>query len=295
MIRYKITLNELENLVGEKWLKKAKARTTKFKNKGFYEEKSSIWSEIKEIYMTLQGDSKCAFCERKLESVERGKGEQAVEHFRPKGLVKHWELSVDASNLNISLTKVSDDNKGYYLLAYHLFNYSASCNPCNSVLKGSYFPVKGNYDLQGNDPNNLKAEMPYLIYPISDFDDDPEDLIYFVGISPVSKKTSGFEFERAFVTIRFFELDNQANRSNLFLERANIIVALFPQLENLTKNVSQAEKDIAQILINGFTSEKCSHTNCARSFVKLFNTDKAKARQIFQDASKYIASKSSPR
>ena len=231
--------------------------------------------------MTLQGDCKCAFCERKLESVERGKGEQAVEHFRPKGLVKHWELPVGDAAPTIQLSKVDDTNKGYFLLAYHLFNYTASCIPCNSALKGNYFPIAGNYNLQGDDPLGLIDEKAYLIYPLGDFDDDPEELIHFAGVSPVPVEKNGFKFERAFITIKFFELDNRATRMNMFLERANIIITMFPFLQKLDDgNTPEKAKETARLLIESYTSENCAHTNCARSFKKLFEKMRLKPKNF---------------
>jgi len=93
MIGYPISKTKLKALIGAKsatWLTRADALTEEFRRKGKYREKSTIWSEVKEIYMDLQGESKCAYCERKLEAVAHGKAEQDVEHFRPKGNVKAW-------------------------------------------------------------------------------------------------------------------------------------------------------------------------------------------------------------
>ena len=93
MINYPISLAELAHLIEThrpNWLNRAEARTIRFQQIGKYDEPSSIWSEVKEVYMSLQGDSKCVFCERKLESVKHGLIEQDVEHFRPKKKVKKW-------------------------------------------------------------------------------------------------------------------------------------------------------------------------------------------------------------
>jgi hypothetical protein len=95
MIAYQITKSKLESLIDAEapgWRQRAALRTEGFRQKGRYEEDSSIWSEVKVVYMRLQGDCKCAYCERKLESIDFGKIEQDVEHFRPKGSVRAWKL-----------------------------------------------------------------------------------------------------------------------------------------------------------------------------------------------------------
>ena len=58
MIRYPITRAGLEALITKQsadWLARADERTKEFKKLGRFEEKSSIWSEVKPVYMKLQG------------------------------------------------------------------------------------------------------------------------------------------------------------------------------------------------------------------------------------------------
>jgi hypothetical protein len=295
MIGYSISQANLEKRIEDEspgWLNKAKERTEKLRKEGCYKEKSSIWSKAKPVYMKLQGNCKCAYCERKLESVDYGKIEQDVEHFRPKGKVKNWRVPKLLSDQGINPTKVPNDDSGYYLLPYHLFNYTAACKPCNSVLKKDYFPIAGNYDLKGEDPKILLKEKPYLIYPIGDFDDAPENLICFHGASPQAVVSSGYKRERALVTIEFFKLDNGTKRKNLFIERARIIVTLHPFLEKLANGAVGTEKADSQKIVNGFTSPKAPHTNCACSFKHLFETDRAEAKAVFDKAVLLIASAS---
>src|SRR5260221_1573301 len=102
--------------------------------------------------MNLQGESKCSFCERKLESVEFGKGEQAVEHFRPKGNIKPWKLPAGLTAAGVALATPPAQKSGYFLLSYDLFHYSAACHPCNSALKREYFPVAKAHTLDGDCP-----------------------------------------------------------------------------------------------------------------------------------------------
>lgn len=147
MIRYPITKAKLTKDIGQDWLDRAAERTKVFKQQGFYEEKSSIWSEAKPVYMKLQGNGKCAYCERQMEETALGKVEQDVEHFRPKGNVKAWKPSKSLTDAGIPFTPVPASGLGYYLLPYHPFNYAAACKPCNSTLKKDQFPIAASYNL----------------------------------------------------------------------------------------------------------------------------------------------------
>ena len=293
MIQYRITRENLEKEIEVQapgWLAKAQTRTERFRRLGYYKETSSIWSEVKAVYMRLQGNSKCAYCERKLESIDYGKGEQDVEHFRPKSSVRAWKAPKSLTDQRVTFTEVPSASYGYYLLPYHLLNYSAACKPCNSALKKDYFPIASAYNLRGEEPEDLLREKPYLMYPIGRFDDDPQDLLEFYGTSPRPRKKAGHNRRRALVTIEFFKLDDAVKRKNLFRERAQILVALFPQLEKIQTARSTAARTAAKKLIDGFTSPVAPHTNCARSFTRLFESDPAEARTVFDKASEFVLS-----
>lgn len=293
MIGYKISREDLEariEVAAPGWLKKAAARTEKFRKSGVYNEQSSIWSVVKHVYMKLQGDCKCVFCERKLEAIEIGKVEQDVEHFRPKGRIRKWELPKHIADKGIIATEVPKEDRGYYLLPYNPFNYAASCKPCNSILKSDYFPVAGDYNLNGDDPKELLKEKPFLIYPISDIDKNPEELIQFYGVSPQPVAKGGHDRARALVTIEFFKLDDETQRKNLIRERAMVIVGMYPQLENMKDGKTSAVKKVATKIIEGFTAPSSPHTNCARCFKKLFEKDQTEAAAIFERASDYFIS-----
>ena len=130
---------EIENHpnVRKGWLREAAKRTAQFKSDACYQEKSSIWSEVKPIYMRLQGDCKCAYCERKLESVTYGKGEQDVKHFRPKGNVCPWKLPAALKNTAVVLTPVSS-HTGYCRTTCSTTPPRAS--PATVPLNGLTFP-----------------------------------------------------------------------------------------------------------------------------------------------------------
>jgi hypothetical protein len=228
MIRYPITHDELKALVDasekgtdeEKWWRtRAENRTLEFQRLGKYEESSSIWGEVKSHYINLQHD-KCIYCEKKLEGYERGEKrlsyagvEWPLEHFRPKGKVKAWFPQEPTSGLTYDDTlPLGDDFDGYYLLAYHLFNYAASCHTCNSALKWYYFPIAGSR-VQGHpNPEDYRDERPYLVYPLDENDDDPEELITFLLHQAVPKYTAEvdlWKYQRACVIIDFLGLNRQ--------------------------------------------------------------------------------------
>jgi hypothetical protein len=294
MIRYRVTRAKLEQLIEQHtagWLDRATARTDHFREISAYDEASTIWSEVKPVYMTLQGESKCAYCERKLESVELGKSEEDVEHFRPKGNVSAWAVPGELAGKGVVCTDIPDDGAGYFLLPYHIFNYAASCKPCNSALKGDRFPIAGEYVLDGEDPADLRDEKPYLIYPIGTVDEDPERLIEFRGISPRAVPSlTGHRRLRALVTIEFFKLDDVLGRKNLVRERAVIITALYPQLERAVNASTEDRRQKARDLVAGFTSAMAPHANCARSLKRLFEEDPAEAEAVFEKAAELITS-----
>jgi hypothetical protein len=290
MIGYRISEADLKKLIEAEvpgWIKRAKTRTDQFVAAGEYTEENTIWSEIKVVYMRLQGDSKCVYCERKLESEQRGKAEQDVEHFRPKSSVRNWRVPEALQREGVSVTSPGQKAPGYHRLPYHLFNYSAACKPCNSALKSDCFPIAGKYRFGGGNPKTLNAEKPLLIYPIGDFDADPETLIRFHGVSPQPAAADGHERHRALTTIAFFELDDAIQRKNLLRERAVVITTLYPQLEVLA-GPAHPGKVVARQLVDGFCSPKAAHSNCARSYTALHGRDRAEALAIFERAAAFI-------
>jgi hypothetical protein len=290
MIGYRISLAQLRAAINAEdphWLADAQVRTARLQARGSYAEKTSNWSKVKPVYMRLQGESKCAFCERKLESTAYGRGEQDVEHFRPKRKTSRWPVPRSLQSLGVTCTDPGQKRPGYHLLAYSLFNYCASCKPCNSALKRNYFPIAGVYDHGGADPIALLAELPYLIYPLGDFEERPEDLIEFQGIIASPVASGGFRRDRARVTIQFFQL-NSRRRKNLLLERARVIGALFPQLEVLSHRVQGLPLKVAGEVVDSYTSPKALHTNCARSFVRLYQSDRDQAARLHEKAHRLI-------
>jgi len=129
-----------------------------------------------------------------------------------------------------------------------------------------------------SDPWDYANEKPYLIYPLGSIDDDPEALFHFQGIDPVPLNSTKdhHDHRRAVVTIGLFDLAEET----LLLERAELIRNLFEDLE-------AGKETFINMCVNGMKS----HTNCARSFVKLYRADPAVAARHYEKAVQYLKSK----
>lgn len=277
MIRYGVDVNRLGTMVEEHkpgWQDRARIRTGKLREKGMYKESSSIWSEIKAVYMRVQ-EFKCCFCERKFEG-RYGQYELDLEHFRPKRTVKRWSYPQNFSGQQTELTTPPAKNSGYYLLSYHLFNYAAACKPCNSGLKKNYFPILGSYDFAATDPRHMGAEKALLLYPIGSSDIDPEDVISFDGILPRSLSGDPAVRLRGLATIVFFGLDDVIARKNLMRERADIVVFLHV----LLVKAEDHEDPDAAAYVKRLVSSAAPHASCARDFKRLFHSDPTQAKKV---------------
>ena len=295
MIRYPITVMELEARIEDRipgWLRRAHARTESLRAAGRYNEVSAIWSEIKPVYMEIQFN-KCAYCERRLEGPDAGttagssvtgRIEHDVEHFRPKGAIDAWpdESHPSYAGLSYPYPTGAASAAGYYFLAYSLSNYAVACKTCNSELKGTYFPVAESRALSTDDPESLHAEMPYLIYPIGNIDDDPIRLIGFEGILPVPIGTSAHNRRRGQITIDLFLLHK---RDTLRDERIEVIGHLFFALL-IRDDTAKSEKHLtlAAASVVALTASSARHCSCARSFVQLWESDRAKAEGFATEA-----------
>ena len=143
--------------------------------------------------MELQG-FKCVYCEKELEDQPI---ELDVEHYRPKKKVSRWNVPKSLARQGIAVAQPDRGHEpGYTLLAYHVLNYAASCKTCNSILKKNVFPIAGQRNGNAREPALVAGERPYILYPLANLDEDPEDLIEFAGLSPQAKAT-GFRRQRA--------------------------------------------------------------------------------------------------
>jgi hypothetical protein len=128
-----------------------------------------------------------------------------------------------------------------------------------------------------------------LLYPLTD---DAEQFIEFYGVSPRPRPQQGHARNRALVAIEFFKLDDVNKRKNLIRERAQLITAIFPQLERMCGDGLQHDKQIACGLVFAYLASTSPHANCMRSFVFLFFTAADEARTVYELAAQLVSASS---
>lgn len=287
MIRHMVTEDDLIRRVDTAlpgWRARAATRTAKFVADGKYEERSGIWSEIKPVFMKLQ-HNKCAYCERQLASADFGGAvEHDLEHFRPKSSVLVWPGATE-----FGYTTGAASSTGYYWLAYHLLNYSVACKKCNTGLKLNYFPISASRGRLSATPAELTgSEKPYLVFPVGDMDDDPADIITYMGINAVPAKKTGPRKRRADVTIAFFRLNN---REELRKERAGLLDLLGLHLEIINDPaVPVARQNEAKRTVERLLKPNASHSACVTAMTRLYQADTEAARGLIQAARDYLDS-----
>jgi hypothetical protein len=314
MISYRISEADLLGRIKATWLTRAEAATAACQAAGKYVKKNAagveiegIWSEIKDVFMKLQHD-KCCYCERKLASVQYGKVEHDIEHYRPKSRVKNWftaAVKAELPDWPAGLGRSGAKAQGYHLLPFDVRNYATSCKECNSALKSDYFPCGKEPVLDAVTPALAAAEEPWLIFPVGDLDESAESLIQFEGITaqPVHDATSDPRRHwRARVTIRFFQLNvptsaesdttAPAGRENLYRERAEEISSLADCLDALETTTSAERRAQRERKIKRLTAPDSRHVNCKRSFLKLWAdpATRDQAIRIWNDVEAYLES-----
>jgi hypothetical protein len=296
MIRYNISPSELNHRITARksdWQARADLRTAAFRiAKAYNKDESPIWSEIKQVFIDLQ-KGKCAFCERPLES----KKEYDIEHFRPKNCVKPWKVPPELMRGGVRVNQTSAKEKGYYLLPYNVLNYSVACAKCNSELKSDCFPIRGTRNSTGEHPSRMqKGEKAWLIFPLGDFDDDPENLIAFHGLSPQALGTpKTIKHKRALVTIAFFKLDDPDQRRKIFLGRADVIQKMGLAFREGSRADTPANRKMqCQKIIDFHQSSTAPYSNCGRSYARLWRNDRATAEKLWDDAVDFLATVSPP-
>lgn len=288
MIRYaSATLANVCSLVdleNPAWRAKALTRTAAIVAAGSFTEGTPSWSDVKAVFMRLQSN-KCAFCEFPLGGEFAGKATQDVEHFRPKNAVKAWPKK----SKKVSYTfATGGTGAGYHWLAYDLNNYAAACKACNTARKSNYFPIAGARGPTGATPADLNAvERPFLVFPLGDLDDDPEELITFEGLValPVHNDES-HACRRGRITIDFFALNQ---REELWEDRFRVIHALFDAVEVTKTSPNQDRVELAQRRIEDMISSAGPQASCARSFLRLLEADPATAWNYYVAADAFIA------
>jgi hypothetical protein len=290
VVRFEVKLEDITaqvNALKPTWLARAAKRTKAFIAAGKFEEASSIWSEIKPVFVRAQ-HHKCAYCERALPGEAFGLAEYDLEHYRPKGRVQAWPVQTDG--LNYAFKTGSADPNGYFWLAYALGNYAVACKSCNSGLKLDRFPIAGARGQAVTEIAALnKAEKPFLLFPIGTNDDDPRDLIGFLGAVPFTKAKTGRKQRRAQVTIDFFRLGDP-KREELFRERFELIRSVWGQIKIVNDaNSAPEEREDAKTTLEVLRSANSPHSSCANAFMRLFEQDPNKAFEVAREAAKYLS------
>jgi hypothetical protein len=262
-----------------KWRANAAKRTAKFVKAAGYSEASPMWSSVKPVFMAAQ-KNKCLFCERQFESELYGKIEFDLEHFRPKSSVLSWPV-VGRHEYYYEFGLGEASPSGYYWLAYQLSNYAASCKVCNSNLKSNFFPIAGDRIAA---PGDLRTEKAFLCYAIGSDDEDPESLVNFVATTAVPSAGDDERRRRGQVIIDFFDLNK---REELHRQRASMIILLGSALANIAAGTGdEADETLAARIVTGVYP----HTNCMRSFRRLWDSDQPFARRVLTACKLYYAS-----
>lgn len=260
------------------WTNRARGETETNRSAGKYVSKSTLWSDIKPIFVAHQ-QRKCAYCERKLGSAGI---EWDLEHFRPKKRVDEWSLAPGDSTQTGSA-----DERGYFLLAFEPRNYLAACKPCNTIHKRNFFPIAGSRMAIAPDVASTRTERPYLLNPLDPEDTPPERLIGFFGITPRPRPGPTKDRRRAAVTIKVLGLA----RPDLDLARAETVMHMWNALR-LQENSDAAVREEGREALEVMTASGSPFAACARSFQDLYAEDRPKAREIGQAARKFVRSNS---
>ncbi|WP_372070414.1 hypothetical protein P7L75_04515 (plasmid) [Tistrella mobilis] len=276
MIRYPVTRAALTAAVDRHaptWSRRAKRRQTRITKAGAYREKKSIWSEIKPVLTDFQ-KNKCGYCERKLEAPEYGAIEWDIEHFRPKSAVAPLPDPLQYPHIALN-GPGGGGGSGYYWLAYDVENYLGACKICNTIMKGTLFPVAGTRCVAPGTPAQLAGERAYLCHPLSPSDADPQDLITFDGVLAIPAQASGFDRARADLIISLFRLND---REELVNERARQIVLFGGYFEK--RHRGDRSLRIAEIL-NFADNPGIPHASCVRAHARMWADDPGRAREIW--------------
>ncbi len=285
MIRYSIARDVLIERIASanpNWSTKATDRTAVYSRAQKYTGGTEFWGDIKQVYIDLQHE-KCAYCETKLQGAALASKVHEVEHFRPKSSVAAWPNRKKKHWKSFPATIPTGDasTNGYYLLAYNPFNYAIACTRCNSTLKSNHFPIRGARNVALKDPADAGAEDALLIYPLSDLDVDPLELLTFESVLAVPRATSGPNHERAVTTITFFQLNHQ----DLTTRRANLLQSLWIALEQARTARAARDRLFASQLVERLCAEAAEFSACMTAFRTLYATDRARARETAHEAS----------
>jgi len=281
MIRIKVGRQELINRINAaapRWITKAEIRTSQYAQSQDYTGGSEFWGDIKNVYIEVQYE-KCAYCETKLQGAVLASKVHEVEHFRPKASITEWPDRGRSywQDFPTTIRTGGADTRGYFLLAYHPFNYAIACTRCNSTLKSNYFPIRGQRDTSIEDPSHDAIEDCLLIYPLSDLAVDPAKVITFDGVLAVPLNKKGAMYERAATTIWFFQL----NHEDLTTRRAGMLVPLWNMLEMARTAPRKRDRELATADVALACSASGQFSACMAAFQDLYDRDRIAARERY--------------
>ena len=280
MIRHRISPADLLAKIPQKWLGRAKSQTRKVIRARRVAEGDGIWSEIKSLYMELQG-FKCMYCEKPMPregagGTAAGKVEYDVEHFRPKNRVTSWPTKEVKEKRGIDYAErlAMGETRGYVRLAFDPLNYGVSCKTCNSELKGDRFPITGTTNSRMRDRAKLdEVERPCLLLPVGESGEDPEVWLEWLG--PTVRARTDLDPDtmlRARALVDFLELDT---RADLLFSRCTLVVLLWDELEQTHAAGDDGVR--AREFVARMTDDASYFAACARAFRKLYDADRPAA------------------
>lgn len=270
MIRYPASTAAIAHLIDARhpaWRARAHDRTLLHRAERRYIRKGErlangrraieFWNPMKHVLRTVQFD-KCIYCEMQLEG---HRIQWDIEHFRPKDAVAEWHYTFPTGD---------GLDQGYYLLAYDLNNLAVACRVCNTISKRAFFPIAGQRVAHGASVADHALEFPYLLYPLGDDSEDPEQHIAFDDVKAVAKNGS----LRGQVCIDLLDL----NREGLQIARARWLTLTFRGVyESARRDETWAIKALSSLL-----SEQAPHSSCTKCFYELCQRDAAEADNRFE-------------
>lgn len=171
------------------------AKTAHQKRQEFINDNSDVWGKLKATLLKWS-HGKCWYSEVK----ELG-SDYHVDHFRPKGRVRHPEKE--------------GEREGYWWLAFDWTNYRIASSWCNTghgrgaAKKGKedYFPLQDNSFIADAPNKPTSKELPLLLDPT-----DPEDpgwLSFDETGMPVPSHSGALVKERVRLTVKILHLDSE--------------------------------------------------------------------------------------
>ena len=237
------------------WHQRARIEERKVRATGrFPDDAEPLWNELKKVFAQIQGDGaarvKCAYCERHLHLGIANLPDCDVDHFRPKSL--------------------------YPLLAYHPRNYVLACRICNETYKRSHFPIARSRAVNSKRLAELDAEQADFVHPLDPREPRLEDLIGFEGIIAMPlANLSAREERRANAMIDALQINR---RDDLRRDRTKIIAEIY------RAKTEKSSDSIVPIILRSAADRFEEYTNCAQSYLKLWDNDPDDAKKLGEEA-----------